>query len=494
MLDSHVTSLCYDSNGNLWCGTFNGITVFNGSSWDTITQSNGLLDNEVKYITQEIDDRIWIITHSGISIFDGSEWTYMNSISTLDFSKVHKIAKSADDLLWFARYDEGVYSWDGIILKHIYKGDGLSDGMVKNVHLMNSGEVLTTTYAGFPSKFDGNNWEVINSSNESNYAITQNTITGNIWYGDNNDIYEFDGNDWFTYSIFPDSIIISTIWEIKNDVSGNIWVTTNYGGVFKYDGLSWTNYTTDDGLAHRDVFSVDFDSQGKIYFGTRKGLTTFDGINWVSYTELDGLPDRRITDVYIENDTSIWIGSVNGLYFFNGENFIEYTTDDGLYGNSIKAIDKDQNGNIWIACNDGSSGGLTRYDKSNWKNLSFTEGLPNTKVNDLICDEQSNVWVATNLGVSFLNTTLISLDEMPINNLKCSIFPNPSNDYIIIKNEYTENAEIEYQLISNVGTIISPRKKTRPHSIIDISHFENGIYFIEIFVNKNSETHKFIKI
>jgi hypothetical protein len=50
-LSNHVVSLTGDSSGRLWLGTSYGLTVYDGTNWQTFLMSNsGLGDNDVRFV------------------------------------------------------------------------------------------------------------------------------------------------------------------------------------------------------------------------------------------------------------------------------------------------------------------------------------------------------------------------------------------------------------------------------------------------------------
>lgn len=51
------------------------------------------------------------------------------------------------------------------------------------------------------------------------------------------------------------------------DSKGNLWFTSNGGGVFFFDGNIFTNYTKKDGLSDNQVRTIFCDKLGKIWFG-----------------------------------------------------------------------------------------------------------------------------------------------------------------------------------------------------------------------------------
>ena len=63
-----------------------------------------------------------------------------------------------------------------------------------------------------------------------------------------------------------------------------VWFGLWGGGaaLLSRDG-DWTNFTSRDGLAGDIVYSLAQDSEGVMWFGTDKGVSSFDGTTWNRY-------------------------------------------------------------------------------------------------------------------------------------------------------------------------------------------------------------------
>jgi len=82
----------------------------------------------------------------------------------------------------------------------------------------------------------------------------------------------------------------------------------------------WRNYTIADGLPNGRVWAIHQDSEGFIWFGTwGGGVLRFDGNQFVNFTTKDGLAGNSIRPIYSDNvDGYIWIGTSNGLSRYDG--------------------------------------------------------------------------------------------------------------------------------------------------------------------------------
>ena len=63
---------------------------------------------------------------------------------------------------------------------------------------------------------------------------------GSIWCATGNGVFKFDNSGM---TIVPE---ISYAYEIFEDSQGNIWFIGTWQGIIKFDGVTWTYYTTSD--------------------------------------------------------------------------------------------------------------------------------------------------------------------------------------------------------------------------------------------------------
>lgn len=77
---------------------------------------------------------------------------------------------------------------------------------------------------------------------------------------------------------------------------------------------------------------------------------------------------------------------------------------------------------------------------------------------------------------------------MQINNL--SIYPNPAKDLLTIKDI---NGTFEYTIYSSKGEIIMVGTATDKNTIITISDIVNGLYFIQVKAENQTNQTRFIR-
>lgn len=74
-----------------------------------------------------------------------------------------------------------------------------------------------------------------------------------------------------------DGLSDNSVLSILEDKDGNLWFGTNSGGVTRYDGRTFINYTEADGLTDNTVYTIMQDKNRNLWFATMGGATKYDG-------------------------------------------------------------------------------------------------------------------------------------------------------------------------------------------------------------------------
>lgn len=257
-----------------------------------------------------------------------------------------------DGYLWFGTNHEGVYRYASEALRK-------------------PGEQAFTNY----SMADGLCSKRINCIMEDD--------DGDLWFGTPEGLAHYDGNA-FNHIPLPwrdtSSAWLDQVYPVVNPNGvrsllqasyGAIWVGTNGGGAYRYDGATFTPFLADvgrkqtDGLFHNVVSSVIEDKAGNVWFTSmiHGGISCYDGNKMVHYTLENGLKDDMIFSAHKGRDGVLWFGALGnregGLQRYDGTAFTNLNEADGLCNNNIVSIHEDGSGKLWLASNRGE---LCIYD------------------------------------------------------------------------------------------------------------------------------------
>ncbi len=357
LAQSQVRSIVQDKNGYLWLGTLAGLSKYDGRKFVNYSIQSGLIDNLIFSLAVDKSIGIWIGTLGGVNYYNGESFkTYLFKPSMAD-NAVNAIAQDSTGNLWLATDGAGVCRFNGRNFEYFTTEQGLTDNNVRSV--------------------------CIDASNR-------------IWFGTRNGLCFYDGKNIRKITTAGSQPL--NISHTFVDSKHKLWVSTFGEGVYHFDGQSFKNYSENEGLISNWIRSAVEDSEGKLWFASRLGLSKFDGRRFMNFTESDGLPLNSTNVVFEDKEKNIWIGSDGkGLFKFLGETFTYLTTKDQLNSNLVLSIMEDADNSLWFGTFDK---GITKKEGPNTHTFSTENGLNNNTIWASLKDKQNNLWFCTSEGIS----------------------------------------------------------------------------------------------
>jgi len=404
MVSSFVRAVIEDQSGNIWLGTYGGVSVYNGQSFTHFSVKEGLSSNDVRAVIEDQSGNIWVGTEGGgVSVFNGESFTHYTVKEGLSNNFVWAILEDQSGNIWLGTQGGGVSVFNGESFTHYTVKEGLSHNNVFSILEDQSGNIWVGTGGGV-SVFNGESFthytENEGLSNNFVFSIAEDQ-SGNIWLGTFSGASVFNGES-FTHYSENEGVSHNFVWSIAEDKSGNIWLGTFGGGVSVFNGESFTHYGESEGLSHNSVLSILEDKSGNIWLGTQGGgVNLFNGESFTHYSENEGLSHNSVLSIAEDQSGNIWVGTEGGgVSVFDGESFTRYTENEGLSNNIVYSIAEDKNGNIWVGT---EGGGVSVFNGESFIHYTENEGLSNNVVFSILEDQSGNIWLGTNGGVSVFN-------------------------------------------------------------------------------------------
>lgn len=216
---------------------------------------------------------------------------------------------------------------------------------------------------------------------------------GNLWSGGYGGLSKFDGIS-FTNFAPKDGLLNHFVTSICEDNQGNLWIGT-ISGINKYDQKTFVGYTTKNGLISNAITSSIKDSKGNIWFGTEKGVSKLVDGTFINFSTKDGLVGNFVKCLYQDKEGNIWIGTTEGISIFDGKVFTPITVSNGLLSNMVTSITQDKENNFWI----GTDNGICKISKNIFTSYTTEQGLIDNNVTSLTCDYKNTLWIGTGKGV-----------------------------------------------------------------------------------------------
>lgn len=212
-------------------------------------------------------------------------------------------------------------------------------------------------------------------------------------------IAPFKKGNWRSYN-YLNGLTSDAVSVIHRDNHGTLWIGTSGGGISRYDGKRFTNFTTADGLAGNWINAIHSDPDNTVWFGTWSGISRYDGKKFVNFTTQDGLPSNFVNAIYRDPNGIMWIGTgwtdnPGGVSRYDGKGFLNLTTQDGLANDTVLNIYRDDNGLLWFGT---FGGGISRYDGKEFVNFNAQDGLASNYIISIHGGSDGALWFGTLMG------------------------------------------------------------------------------------------------
>ena len=268
-----------------------------------------------------------------------------------------------------------------------------------------------------------------------------------LWIGTSNGLLRYDTSGKGNIKIFDNTnaLLSNGIFSIAIDKNGFPWVGTYGGGLSQFDGETWKNFNTPNGLNDAFIYDIQIEKEN-IWLATWSGVN-FSNLNsnpknsWKSYTvenSKGGLIDNWVYAVEIDNSRRKWFGTESGISTYLDGEWRKFNHSHGLSApyekvkkankdimsmfqgehhaaqaspsipniqsadykpNYIVSMIIDKKNRLWIGT---WGGGLSLLDTKTFTFRNFTtqDGLPGNFILALEEDHSRKLWIGTNNGLS----------------------------------------------------------------------------------------------
>lgn len=334
-------------------------------AFENYTVETGFKSPQVLGIFQSHDNIIWICSSNALNKFDGKSFTTYNEKNGLLSNIVFSI--NQDSRL---RYLVGTYkglniSTDGRNFFRASDPDSIASKGVLKVFIDSKGRILLGTAQGAAIL---NDTTVVRFAEKSilNGKVIQNIDEdkeGNIWFSTTKGVIKMGSNAVFTLFNGDNGIKWNAAYGVFNVSPSTYWFLCHsglyvYNAKFPVDptkGIQMVEKVLIPGLSNDSTkfFAYSKDKKGGIWLGTDNGLYYVFNNQVDRYTELDGLVTTDIFRITEDREGNMWFGSKrNGISKLLSRRFLAFN-QKGLSG-EIEALYKDSIGDIYAGSSEGA--------------------------------------------------------------------------------------------------------------------------------------------
>jgi hypothetical protein len=236
-----INCIAIDNQNRVWVGTDEGIGIFNGAGWIIFNNNNsGLTSNIINSIRFDNANNAWIGTTANLTKFDGSNWVVYNEPSEKDW--INDLYIESMNKLWLGTSLNGIYIFENQSFVPLLQQDyGYPSNTISSLGIDAFNNIWfcfvpDTSGRGGAAYWDGSgfvNYFLGTYLNNVNHVFIDDQ--NNKWFATTEGFFLFDTqNNSSVYNTSNSFITANNVRSSVRDQNGNVWITTNGGGLNKF--------------------------------------------------------------------------------------------------------------------------------------------------------------------------------------------------------------------------------------------------------------------
>jgi len=453
---NNVSDICQDDYGYLWIATADGLNRYDGYKFDVFkydpADTSSLPASNISAVYKDSRGIIWVGSTGGLSERDATTGQFRNygpALPALRDQHIIRLFEDSKHRLWVG------FRWTGLFLfskknksftrMRVDLQGALQEfgGPVNAIIETASGVIYSSAYGDGLIKYNEQDqyFEIVDLGEKWTSQFQQTFIwdihedkSGNLWLTTSEGLFKYNPVQNILQKIDLNfkGTVPTRFTEMYEDEKGYLWIGSD-AGVFRYNLRSGevTRHQRDNrnpnSLSHQDVLTMFQDSFGILWIGTiGGGLNKYDRskIPFDKYTEFGEATEETNTSATsaivqdFRDRDAMWIGTGTGLWHLqrkqNIKNYVELPKEVGK--DWINALIADEDGLLWIATD---HHGLLKYDIKKNKYIRYkaeiyrSEFLPDSSILDIEQDDYGDLWIGTPSGLSRLDPKTNAISHIP---------------------------------------------------------------------------------
>lgn len=386
MAHNSVRVIAEDKLGNIWVGTFNGLTIINTEKLSARNfqhdnqDKSSLSNNSIYSLLGDRQGGMWVGTYfGGANYYNEENRLYHHYSQLLSFDIISQILPSKQGGLWVGTEGDGLYLFDekGEMTKRYsfpqighnnikaikYWGDkhllvGTHQGGICQInldteeikkalpgwsvnHISESAEgfILATNKGLQLYRSDTNTSAAIGPSDLHHVNCALEDSKKRRWVGlETKGLYLLQGD---SSAVHIDAIMASNISCIFEDRQQNIWIGSLGHGLYRYSPSTKDikTYNSDNGFPSDFITAIrESPSSGSVVVATSRGIAYIDHDSSFLFSQDNGFPENEANPgaLYIDQAHNIYVGTLTGLLVLNEYKLLNARADVNIIFSELR--------------------------------------------------------------------------------------------------------------------------------------------------------------
>lgn len=358
-----------DAKGNLYFATENGLSIGDGSSFRTLTETDGLPDRAISAVYVDGSQEVWFGSGNRLCRLAVGEIEALGLEAGLPNESIESIISDAEGNLYVRTASHLVRRRAGQVRFHPIDAGLPVSNTFGSLFVDKQGTLWVTTSLGLAER-RGESWQLLNSQS---------------------------------------GLVVDSVFAVAEDREESLWIGFGGGGLSRWRGRNaWTGFSRSEGLSSEVVWAITRDPQGTLWAGTELGLDFWDpkAERWRAHP-LPGVPGTRHRALAVAPDGALWIGSdragVSRLE--SGSRRLEtYLELGGQNRPRTRAVAVDDRGVVWVGAMEGLFRGTRIGNRYQFEEVRvFGGAVENDSFFSLQIDAKGRLWAAGRGGLACLD-------------------------------------------------------------------------------------------
>ncbi len=433
---SSANTILQDHFGLMWIGTQEGLNRFDGYDISyfkhQIKQKNTLASSYALKLYEDKSNILWVATRNGglnyktplSNNFYKTKKEYLNSNILIT-----DIVEDSNGFLWISSEKLGLFRYHhnkDSLVRYSFE-TGLVSNKISNLCLFENTLFIGYAEGGISTISISNNIKI----NKNPFGDIVNSYTVNDFYNYKDSLLYLATNsgvklmDKGNFTSVGEELTNTNISSVFCENPNSVWLGTKGEGLYsvqyhneKEIVTNFRNNPSDLASITSDViYDIIQDFSGSIWLTTQEGVSYFDPLkqnfNLVT-NNLSGdqmLIDKNVWSIYEENNSKVWVGNRKGISIIDLNSSSSYnfpfSSENKLLSsnNDIWDICVDKNNQCWVGTNSGIYNFNVNEDYSTGFFKRFKPLIKdlNQPVYDININNANELWAATKNGVYVFN-------------------------------------------------------------------------------------------